>query len=184
MKRRVQVFVHRYYESIKLTLLVFLVLLGVFTILTQIDRNNKEDQKRDADTAQIISENKATNDEQTDVINRQFRALCILLIETSGQEGLNKLDEESRKRCENLDANEPTAPVEESQTTEQGSQLLGSQSNSASSSFPDDTQNGSNQQPDTSQNPSETSDDESFLQTIDEPLLVCAVLPLLRRVCQ
>lgn len=110
--KRVQLFVHRHYDTIKLALLVLLVFLCAFIITAQIIENDTRSKNRTAAVAQVADAVKRETEAQTDIINRQFRAICILIIETSGQAGLNKLDDESRKRCESLES------IEEEQVLE------------------------------------------------------------------
>lgn len=102
--KRVQLFIHRYYETIKLALLVLLVLLSAFIITAQIIENDTRSRYRTQAVAEVADAVKKETEAQTVIINRQFRAICILIIETSGVEGLSKLDDESRRRCENLDS--------------------------------------------------------------------------------
>lgn len=144
--KKVQLFIHRQYDAIKLTILVLLVMMSVFTILSQIAQNDHDARERSAAVAEVANNVKAESEAQTIIINRQFRAICILIIETSGQEGLDKLDPESKKRCENL-TEEPT-PLEPTQATPE-SQPRG---NTASpSSSPNHTPTDNSKQSDNSQ---------------------------------
>src|SRR5690606_8805409 len=107
--KNLQIFIHRHYDAIKLGLitvifiLTFLAVIGNIQQAAQntIERENavKELLKADQKTTQSI---KDETEAQTKIINRQFRALCILIIDTSGEEGLAKLDADSRVQCERL----------------------------------------------------------------------------------
>lgn len=193
----VQVFIHRYYEVIKLTLLVVLIILSVFTILSQLAQN-EENRERDvanvadlAEAVRIESEaSRKENQGQSELINRQFRALCIIIIETSGQEGLDKLDAESRARCENLSTEE----AEEPPVSEQDSRQSQSQGNNGTSS--NNTPNSNNGQPDNSQQPQSPTPPEeqnpplapspppqSIIPFVDDPVIGCTSLPLVGQTC-
>lgn len=110
-----QLFIHRYYDSIKLILLA--VILGFCMLIfasdiaskyQDVSRNNKQSAERATAVKNILSSIKNENDKQTVIINQQIRALCVVIIETAGQEGLNKLDPQSAERCKNLaSANQP-----------------------------------------------------------------------------
>lgn len=60
-------------------------LQGVKNIIASI--RNEEDRQE------------AKIDRQTRTINGQFHALCVVLIETSGQQGLQQLDPTTKERC-------------------------------------------------------------------------------------
>jgi len=109
MIKKIQLFVNRYYESIKLTLLIILLGIAVFTVVNEIEQNEKASIARAAAVSQVAEAVKSETEAQTEVINKQFRALCIIIVETSGQEGLDKLDPDSRARCENLQTESATS---------------------------------------------------------------------------
>lgn len=182
--KRVQVFVHKNYESIKLVLLVIIFLMAFVTITHQIQKNNQDAIDRaeavesvlDADR-QIIDAIKNETNEQTVIINRQFRALCILIIETSGQEGLQKLDPDSRARCEQLA--EDTEFIEDGTT--RGNSLgtrdsrqrpLGSQSASSSNNTPP-SQTPQHENPQNPPSNPEPPKQQSIIPLVDEPVIGC-----------
>lgn len=109
MIKRIQLFVNRYYEAIKLTLLIILLGLAVLTIMKQLESNDQASIERTRAVAQVAESVKRETEAQTEIINKQFRAICIVIVETSGQSGLDKLDPDSRARCENLQADNPTS---------------------------------------------------------------------------
>lgn len=153
--KNLQVFVHRYYDGLKLFLLIILVIMSLFIILKQLAENNSRAEGRTRAVSEVVTAVQEENKKQTEIINRQFTALCILIFETSGQEGLNKLDPETRARCENLA--EPTSQTSEESKGEQGSPQQTSQSSSsAQPSKGNNTPQNNNTQPNNSQaNPQE-----------------------------
>lgn len=187
MKYGIQLFIHRYYESIKLTLLIVLVALSVIIILNQIETNNTAAEGRTAAVGTVLDNIKNESENQTEIINRQFRAICIIIIETSGQEGLDKLDPETRSRCENLDA--PSQEAEEAQPSAQATPSTLSPSNSFSASSPNLTTSQSTSQPDNSQEPNTQPEEPpqppeeptSILPGIDDPIVGC--IRLVGEVC-
>jgi uncharacterized membrane-anchored protein YhcB (DUF1043 family) len=72
--------------------------LAVAVLITQILNQVREDQKRDEQTSAFRAEIR----QQTEIINRQFQALCFLVIETSGTEALKQLDPPLEEQCRNL----------------------------------------------------------------------------------
>lgn len=122
--KNLQLWLHQHRDDLKFGLIVigvfvgFIILFNILrnqSLLSEAIRSNEQQSiERTRATRQIINTMKEENEGQTRTINRQFRALCILIIEISGQEGLDQLDPESRKRCENLSADdepvEPTPP--------------------------------------------------------------------------
>jgi hypothetical protein len=106
MRKRVQIFIHRWYDAIKLVLLVIIV--GLVLVGLVVNQNaNADSSKQRADAViqimKAIKEQqeliKDENDEQTVIINRQFQALCFLLAQTSGQEALRQLDPPLESQC-------------------------------------------------------------------------------------
>lgn len=171
--KRLQLFINRYNDFIKLVILLFVVAVFVLTILGQIQKNNRDSAARDQEASERAESQdaiiKAIRDEaatQTSITSRQFRALCILLIDISGMEALNRLDPETRARCEGLAA-EPTARLSPpaaplSRSTD------GQESQSMSLSYPNNTPLPLGSEPDNSQNPEEPDNDGII---IDLPLL-------------
>lgn len=100
--RRAQVFINRYYESIKLVLLVVILALVAYTFLNTLASNAESSRHRGEAVIRIVKAIEEKTDDQTKVINRQFQALCFLLVETSGQDGLKQLDPPLEQQCRNL----------------------------------------------------------------------------------
>lgn len=107
--RNIQLFIHKYYDSIKLVMLVCIFALVGLGLLYQM-QTNAEDSKRRGEaileithhmSKQTASINKENN-EQTETINRQFQALCYLLVEISGEEALRQLDPPIEEQCRDL----------------------------------------------------------------------------------
>jgi hypothetical protein len=105
--KRIQFAINHYYDSIKLFLLVCIFGLVAYGLYYQNNVNSGEIQDRQKSQATIIDAIKNESEAQTKTINRQFKALCVIVVETSGQEGLDKLDADTRESCEKL-ADEPT----------------------------------------------------------------------------
>lgn len=106
MRKRVQVFIHRWYDSIKLVLLVIIVGLVLVGLVANQNANADSSKQRAEAVLQIMRAIqdqqeliKGENDKQTVIINRQFQALCFLLAETSGQEALKQLDPPLESQC-------------------------------------------------------------------------------------
>lgn len=113
--KRFQLFIHRHYDAIKLSLMVIIFILTFLAVVGNIQSAAQNTIEREEAVKELLEADqkitqsiKEETEAQTKVINRQFRALCILIIETSGQEGLNKLDADSRHQCERL-AEDPNA---------------------------------------------------------------------------
>lgn len=107
--RNIQLFIHKYYDSIKLVMLVCIFALVGLGLLYQM-QTNADDSKRRGEaileithhmSKQTASINKENN-EQTETINRQFQALCYLLVEISGEEALRQLDPPIEEQCRDL----------------------------------------------------------------------------------
>lgn len=73
----------------------------------------KASKIRDEAVQEVVTAIQVESEVQTTTINRQFKAICLLIIETSGDEVLQKLDPETRKRCESLSVHE--APKDQTQ---------------------------------------------------------------------
>jgi hypothetical protein len=126
-------------------------MLSVFIILAQVAKNDADARERSAAVSQVAEAVKAESERQTEIINRQFRAICIIIIETSGQEGLDKLDPESRERCENLA--DFTETGEDQSAQEQGPPQPQFPNNNSSSLSGQSTPNNANSQPELPQSP-------------------------------
>ena len=105
MRKRVQLFIHHWYDTIKLVLLVVIVALVLLGLVANQNANAESSKQRGEAVLEIVETIKAENIKQTDIINRQFQALCFLLVETSGEEALKKLDPPLEQQCLDL-ANE------------------------------------------------------------------------------
>lgn len=102
MKRPVQLFIHRYYENIKLLLLVVILGLLSYAVLAILSNNAESSKDRGEGIIRIVESIERETDEQTKTINRQFQALCFLLAETAGPEALKQLDPPFEEQCRDL----------------------------------------------------------------------------------
>lgn len=186
---KAQVFIHRYYDAIKLTLLMILVALSVLIVLNQLESNDQASKGRQEAIGQVLQGITTETNKQTDVINRQLRALCIVIIETSGQEGLDKLDPETRSRCENL-----STPEEELQSAAPSSPESSPPSNISSvRSSSNNTPSSNNKQSEAPQSPTPPEEQNppvatipapsSIIPLVDGPIVGCQVLPLIGKTC-
>lgn len=121
MIKRVQLFAHRYYEAIKLFLLILVLGVAVSTVIYQMWQYEQASIGRTRAVAEVAEAVKRETEAQTDIINRQFRAICLLIVDTSGARGLERLDNITRERCEDL-INNPEAQINEETTASQVSQ--------------------------------------------------------------
>lgn len=175
MTKKLQIIIHRYYDTIKLALLVVTLILAALIFLAVIQSSSNASKARQQSITQIVKAIQEESESQTDIINRQFRAICFLIIETAGHEALKQLDEETRARCENL-------AIEEAGEQAQGQQSLGNmpQNNTfVSPSSSQNTPNSSNQQqenPQGTQPPPETPEPpQSIIPFVEEPILGCPI---------
>lgn len=127
--KNLQLFIHRHYDAIKLGLIVVIFALTFVAVIGNIQQAAQNTIEREEAVKELLEADRKITDSikdeteaQTKIINRQFRALCILIIDTSGEEGLAKLDADSRAQCERL-ADDPEltqeTAVEQQQTLEQ-----------------------------------------------------------------
>lgn len=107
--KRTQEFIHKYYDSIKLFLMMAILGLVAYGLFYQIDQRADDLADRQVAVQTIVQGQKNETDEikkelsrQSDIINRQFTALCIIIIDTSGTQSLDKLDPDTRARCQRL----------------------------------------------------------------------------------
>lgn len=99
LKFNPQLFVHRWYESIILVLLVSIAGLIIFNLFTTQNSYAESSKERGEAVIDIVKTIKEENEKQTVIINRQFQALCFLLVETSGTESLKRLDPPLEQQC-------------------------------------------------------------------------------------
>jgi hypothetical protein len=102
MSRGLQVFIHRNYDAIKLIALAIILGVVILAFYTQLATNAENSTKRAKAVLEVVNIVKAENEKQTTVINRQFQALCFLLVETSGREALKQLDPPLEQQCLDL----------------------------------------------------------------------------------
>jgi hypothetical protein len=118
----IQLFLRRYYDVIKLVLLVFIAAMAVYFLVNATTTQTRNTRERIQNTEKIVQSIQEESRLQTEIINDQFRALCIVIFQTSGQEGLEKLDPPLETICKNLsvdneqnqDGTRPTAENESS----------------------------------------------------------------------
>lgn len=104
MTKRVQLFIHKWYDTIKLSMIICILVLTGFGILNVIALNADESRERGEAVIKVTEQISRENDEQTDKINRQFQALCFIIIQTAGREALSQLDPPLEDQCRNLTA--------------------------------------------------------------------------------
>ena len=102
MRRAAQVFIHRYYENIKLVLLLIILCLVGYVTAVIVSENARTSEARGEAVIRIVESIERETDDQTKIINRQFQALCFLLVETSGSDTLKQLDPPLEEQCRNL----------------------------------------------------------------------------------
>ena len=112
MKNKIKTFqqaAHRHEGVIQNILFAATVILVLVILGNQLESNSRISEERARGVTEVITSVEAENEEQTELINRQFRALCVIIIQTSGQEGLQQLDGQTQERCRNLASNEDIA---------------------------------------------------------------------------
>ena len=100
--RDVQIFIHKHYETIKLVLLFLTFGIVIYLVVSFSMANSEASRTRAEAVIDIVKSIETETDEQTKIINRQFQALCFLLVETSGEEALKRLDPPIEEQCRNL----------------------------------------------------------------------------------
>lgn len=100
--KNIQMFIHKYYDVIKLVLSVLNIGLVMFLILYAQSLQAQSAKTRGELIVEITQSIQRETKEQTKIINRQFKALCLLIVEQGGQTALDKLDTDTRRRCETL----------------------------------------------------------------------------------
>ena len=82
----------------------FIAVVGGLSFLAwqQFDLNQKAASNRLKAVESITTSIKDETDAQTKLINRQFQAMCVLIIDTSGRKGLERLDPDTQQRCRDL----------------------------------------------------------------------------------
>ena len=100
--KRLQIFIHKYYDSIKLILLLCILALVTYTLLSQIHLNALASKERGEAVIEITHKIQEESEKQTEAINRQLQALCFLVIETSGAQALRQIDPPLEEQCRNL----------------------------------------------------------------------------------
>lgn len=109
--KNVQLFITRHYDAIKLIMLTINLALLSYLILGFVAQTQASSERRSEAISQAVKQINDKTDEQTVIINRQFQALCFLIIETSGQEALKQLDPPLEEQCRDL-----TQELKEDQT--------------------------------------------------------------------
>lgn len=95
--------------------------LYIATLITASGRNQSAAQLKGVkDVITSVKAEEANQEraikQQTAIINRQFQAICVIVIETSGQQGLQQLDPTTEERCRSV----LTKAQRNDQTTTQG----------------------------------------------------------------
>lgn len=100
--RKVQVFIHRYYDAIKIVmLLIIMSLVGLF-FLYQIQSNAEASARRGEAVLALTKTIEDKTDNQTRLQTRQMQALCYIIIQIAGQEALSTLDPPLEEQCRDL----------------------------------------------------------------------------------
>lgn len=118
--KRFQLFIHRYYDGIKLILSLAILILVTYSLLNQIQINAEASKERGDAVLEVSKTIKEETAAQTEVINRQFQALCFLVVETAGADALKQLDPPLEEQCRNL-----AAELKEEQTEQRQEQSAG-----------------------------------------------------------
>lgn len=100
--RSIQLFIHRFYDAIKLVMLFVIFLLVILSIFYQLEGNQRASAERGRAILAITKTISSETEKQTETINRQLQALCFLLVETSGEETLRQLDPPLEEQCRDL----------------------------------------------------------------------------------
>lgn len=113
MKKRTQLFIHKHYGTIKLILLVIIFGLIAVSYLTLVTQNQEASRSRaeavinvvesiEKETEQQTKDLELDTKRQTDAFNRQFQAMCFLIIEIAGPDALKRIDPPLKEQCKNL----------------------------------------------------------------------------------
>ena len=100
--KNVQLFIHRHYETIKLVLILLTVMLGLIILSSAQAESNRNSRERADAVLEITRSIKRETEKQTEIINRQFQALCLVLMQVSGEDALKRLDPPIEQRCREL----------------------------------------------------------------------------------
>lgn len=99
---RIQLFVNRHYDGLKLLLLVVILVLSSILVLGQLSDSRRRAEERDQATEAVVRSIQRQTDHQTQIIKDQFQALCIVIINTSGPQALRQLDPATEQRCRDM----------------------------------------------------------------------------------
>lgn len=102
MIKGVQLFVHRYYGAIKLLMQFITIALLIFLIQYAVDLSNRGDDARRQLILEITQSIQKETREQTETLNKQLQALCVIVLQTSGEQALRQLDAEIQNKCKAL----------------------------------------------------------------------------------
>ncbi|WP_425005745.1 hypothetical protein [Mycolicibacterium sp. S3B2] len=102
MIRQVQLFIHRYYDAIKLVMLFIILAMVGLGILYQFEINARADEERGKAILTLTSTIEDKTDGQTALQTRQMQALCYLIVQTAGEDALTQLDPPLEEQCRNL----------------------------------------------------------------------------------
>lgn len=170
MRRQLQIFIHRHYENIKLVLLVVILTLIGYGILAILSDSAADSKARGDAVIRIVKSVERESDKQTKIINRQFQALCFLLVETSGADTLKQLDPPLEEQCRNL-TRELKAEAAAQQRTAQPQAVLPTQPKPATRPQPRQTPPDAPARPETANNPSDAVErSPSALERLARPL--------------
>lgn len=106
---KIQMFIHRHYDNIKLVLqfvIIFLVIATIININTVSDRLSSENtESRDVVLQRIDRETQEQTkaiQHQTESLNQQFQALCFITVQIAGPEVLMQIDPPLEEQCRDL----------------------------------------------------------------------------------
>lgn len=170
---KLQVLIHQHYETIKLALIVLLVIMSFFIILNQLEENYQGSKFRQEGIAEVIRSIETESKNQTDIMNRQFKAICLLILETS-PETFSQLDPDTRERCENLSRAEAEADRQATLTPPSSMHQSNIASSSQSTSAPPARQPDNSPPPPPPTEPPDPP--QSILPLVDEPVIGCSTV--------
>lgn len=107
MIKGIQLFIHRYYNAIKLLMQFITIGLLLFLIQYAVSLSAQGAEARRDLIIEITQSIQKETRKQTDTLNKQLEALCLVVIQTAGKDALDTLDPEIRNKCTSL-ADEPT----------------------------------------------------------------------------
>lgn len=165
MKEKIQIAVRKYYDLIKLVILLFIATITVIAIFQQLEDSRRQTEALSDSTVSIVEEVKDNTQQIISNAERNTLILCTLIIR--GNVSLNDQEITEIENICNQEINRANLSAEESERVGQGSQVepprqFPNQS-SQSSSSPNNNPPNSSTQPDNSQTPEPEQEDSPTL---------------------